>query len=253
MRLLYSLREIYVKFEIAIPVLNEEETLSQQITMLVRFIKSLPQQNDIIVSIADNGSTDKTPQIGSKLSEEYACVSYVRVGERGVGRALKAVWDNSTADTVGYMDLDFSTPLSNIPRMIEMFADSSVNVVSASRYLKDSSVTGRSFVRGLSSHGLNILLRLMLNVKFSDAMAGFKFLRRSLYSQLRDNGLNGDGWFFNAEILIRSEWLGTRVDQLAVHWVDSPGSKVKLAATIRYYLQEIAKLRLEKFSSQGKW
>ncbi|MGE5516381.1 MAG: glycosyltransferase [Bacteroidota bacterium] len=235
-----------MKFDITIPVLNEEETLARQITTLVTYLEGLPSRPDYTVSIADNGSTDRTRDIAAELMTRFPTVRLVTVPERGVGRGLKATWDASDADVVGYIDLDFSTPIEHLPQMFAAFADPSVRVLSASRYLPGSQVVGRRFVRTVTSIGLNMLLKLLLHVRFTDAMAGFKFVRRDLYDELRRLGLDNNGWFFNAEILIRSEWLGIKVVELPVRWVDDPNSKVQLAATIRNYLDRIFQLRREK-------
>lgn len=70
------------------PVLNERLRLQSGIDRTMNYLKEnvfIPYQ----LTILDNGSEDETPEIGMALSEKYPEVSYVRVGERGVGVAFR--------------------------------------------------------------------------------------------------------------------------------------------------------------------
>ena len=108
------------KIEITIPVINEEETLKLQIEKILSFInKKCNKYGQISIVIADNGSTDKTQQISKKLEEKNSQIRYIRLEERGVGRALKASWLSSSSDIVGYMDLDLATNLKHLYQVFE--------------------------------------------------------------------------------------------------------------------------------------
>ena len=101
--------------EITIPILNEEATLSSQVRKVHSYIQeNLQDIGPITIILADNGSTDSTPDIAKKLSTELSSVNYLRLEKRGVGLALKSAWGGSTADIVGYMDLDLATDLSHL-------------------------------------------------------------------------------------------------------------------------------------------
>src|SRR5262245_51834291 len=96
--------------EIAIPVYNEERTLEASVRRLHDFLSSsFPYSFRIVV--ADNASDDTTPYIGERLAAEIPEVAYVRLAEKGRGRALRRVWSESEAEVVAYMDVDLSTGL----------------------------------------------------------------------------------------------------------------------------------------------
>jgi len=79
-----------VGLNLAIPVLNEETTLKLQLEKILAFMNESPEVfKDTIVTIADNGSTDKTQEIGRMLALTKARVRYVRLREPGVGKALR--------------------------------------------------------------------------------------------------------------------------------------------------------------------
>lgn len=103
--------------DIVVPVLNEEKILQKSIMTLDEYMaKHLPYRYQI--TIADNGSQDKTLEIAKNLAEKHQSVQVVSLAERGRGRALKRVWQNSSADILTYMDVDLSTSLDDFLPMI---------------------------------------------------------------------------------------------------------------------------------------
>ena len=100
--------------EVTIPVFNEEHDLSVSIRKLMEFLGKVMWFESSVV-IADNASTDRTWAIAQELEHAYPNVRALHLDEKGRGRALKAVWAQSRADIVGYMDVDLSTNLKFFP------------------------------------------------------------------------------------------------------------------------------------------
>ena len=87
---------------ILFPVLNERLRLKSGIDRTMEYLRenvSIPYQ----LTILDNGSEDETPQIGMQLAQDYPEVSYVRVGERGVGVAFRKGIELNECALVGYI------------------------------------------------------------------------------------------------------------------------------------------------------
>src|SRR5215471_15922339 len=73
--------------EIVIPVFNEERALAASIHRLHHFLDShLPFSWQI--TIADNASTDITPEIARTLADDLDRVRVLRLDQKGRGRAL---------------------------------------------------------------------------------------------------------------------------------------------------------------------
>jgi glycosyltransferase involved in cell wall biosynthesis len=230
--------------DITIPVLNEERTLDQQVRKVRRYLdEHLSDLAPISIVIADNGSTDATEQIARTLQRELAGVQYIRLGERGVGRALKASWGQSQAAIVGYMDLDLATDLRYLRPAFTALLAENADVVTGSRLANGSRVIGRSMLRGFTSRVLNLFLKLYFSISFTDGMCGFKFLKRERLAAVRQAGADSDGWFFATELLIASEYLGLRIKDLPVEWRDDPDSKVKIGKLAVEYLKAMKHLR----------
>ena len=159
--------------DIVIPVLIDEIALTVCLYTLKKFLSTdCPYPCRIV--IADNGSTDRTPEIASHLSEENEEVSWMRIEARGRGRALKQAWLASTADVVAYMDVDLSTDLSSFPDLVRSLDEENFDLAIGSRLMKGSLVRKRTVKMEITSRCYNMIIKSMFLNKFSDAQCGFK-------------------------------------------------------------------------------
>ena len=232
-------------FDVTIPVLDEEATLEQNVLVLHHFLQThFPQPGQWRILIADNGSTDRTADIAQQLAQRVPEIAYIKVPERGVGLALKTSWGQSQADIVGYMDLDLATALPHFLQAYEALAEKGYDLVYATRLHPKSQVINRPFKREVASRVFNAILKAYLGVGFSDGMCGFKFLRRSIYPELKQAGAQNNGWFFSTELLTTAEWLGKRIYELPVKWTDDAGSsKVEIIPLAKRYLRAMYELK----------
>jgi glycosyltransferase involved in cell wall biosynthesis len=241
-----------LRIHVTLPVLNEEALLADSVARIVSYCNA----NDVPIyqfCIADNGSTDRTPQIGQALAERYANWRYLRLAERGFGLALKSAWADSDADFVGYMDVDLATDLRHLKVVHDLISDGAgYDLYLGSRLMRGSSVRNRTLLRGLTSRVFNQLLRWRLGVSFSDAMCGFKFIRRSLYDSLIGRFDFTDDWFFATQLAVRAEWMGAAILDMPVAWTDQPDSKssARLVNLSLLYLSGISQLRREMRQSR---
>lgn len=223
---------------------NEEATIEFQIKKLHKFLSAFEnEENQFHILIADNGSTDQTKCIAETLVTSMDRVRLISVGQKGVGLALRKSWESSEADVIGYMDLDLATDLIHLSEVISTFLLDKSDVVNASRLLPTSTVQNRKVSRAISSRGLNYLLRMIFRTRVSDAMCGFKFIKRNVLETALANGATSDGWFFATQFLLISEMMGFRIKEIPVSWVDDGNSKVRIFSLSKQYLFEILDLR----------
>ena len=225
------------------PVLNERLRLQKGIETTIAYVReqvTIPCK----LTILDNGSEDETPEIGKKLEEAYPEVTYVRVGERGVGVAFRKGIELNDCDIVGYMDIDLSTDLKYLGKTIEMFQqDPELQYVNGTRFSKESDTKGRKWYRKITSMGLVFLLKTIFHMKATDALCGFTFLRKEEAEQLVAESSQDNGWFYTVEFLLRAERDGMKICDMPVEWQEDYNTTVKVFKTIKNYIIQIHRLR----------
>ena len=225
------------------PVLNERLRLENGIERSMEYLR----KNVTIsyqLTILDNGSDDETPEIGMALDKKYPEVTYVRVGERGVGVAFRKGIELNQCDIVGYMDIDLSTDLKYLSKTIEMFQnDPKLQYVNGSRFSKESDTKGRKWYRKITSMGLVILLKSIFHMKATDAVCGFTWLRKEVAEELVKESSNDNGWFYTIEFLLRAERKGMKIYDMPVEWQEDYNTTVKIWKTIKNYLVRIYYLK----------
>ncbi len=236
--------------EIAVPVFNEERALEGSVRRLQAFCsESLPWSFRIV--IADNASEDATRAIGERLAAELDAVAYLRLSEKGRGRALRRVWSRSDADVLAYMDVDLSTGLEALLPLVAPLVSGHSDLAIGTRLARGSRVV-RGPRRELISRTYNRLLHLTLRSRFSDAQCGFKAGRASTVKALLPR-VEDQAWFFDTELLVLAERSGLRIHEVPVDWVDDPDSRVDIVGTAAEDLRGIARLggALSRFALVG--
>lgn len=231
--------------EITIPVYNEEKELEQNINKLYSFCNNNFKNYDWKITIADNASSDNTPIIASNIVRKNQKLSLFRLEEKGRGRAVKRSWSNSGADFCCYMDLDLSTDLKHLPNLIKALEKGS-DIAIGSRLAKGARVEGRTALREFTSRILNFFfIQLWFGTHFTDAQCGFKAVTKNVVEQLIPK-IKDNEWFFDGELLIVGEKSGYKIYEEPVHWVDNPGSTVRLASTIIGDIKVMTRLLLTR-------
>lgn len=243
--------------DILFPVLNEHLRLERGIRRTIAYLsenrKKLQKHASFVLTIVDNGSDDDTPDIARRLVKEFddpvddfLKVKFIRLEERGVGIAFRAGVEASEADIVGYMDIDLSTDINYLKKMIYVFEKrEDIVYVNASRFSRKSDVTGRKWYRKITSQGLLILLKFVLGMKSTDAICGFTFVRRKEAEQLVRECSNDNGWFYMIEFLLRAERDGMKIYDMPVKWTEDYDTTVNIPKTIKNYLKNIYRLKKE--------
>ncbi|MCX5196373.1 bifunctional glycosyltransferase family 2/GtrA family protein [Streptomyces sp. NBC_00249] len=214
--------------DVVIPVFNEEKDLGPCVRRLhAHLTRSFPYP--FRITIADNASTDRTPEVATALALGIEEVRSTRLEEKGRGRALRTVWSRSEAPVLAYMDVDLSTDLNALLPLVAPLISGHSDLAIGTRLARSSRVV-RGAKREFISRAYNLLLRSSLAARFSDAQCGFKAIRREVAERLLPL-VEDSGWFFDTELLVLAERAGLRIHEVPVDWVDDPDSTVHLART----------------------
>jgi glycosyltransferase involved in cell wall biosynthesis len=226
--------------ELVVPIYNEQATLEASIRLLHTFATAelwMPWR----ITIADNASTDSSPEIARRLARELTAVGYLRLEGKGRGLALRESWSASPAAVVVYMDVDLSTDLTALAPLLAPLLSGHSALAVGSRLARGANVV-RGPRRELISRCYNLILRGALRARFSDAQCGFKAIRTDVAAQLLPL-VADDSWFFDTELLVLAERAGLRIYEVPVDWVDDPDSKVHIVDTALADLRGVARLR----------
>lgn len=237
------------KVDVVLPVYNEEHVLERSVRALHLFLTD-NMAHEWRILIADNGSKDRTQEIGQRLSEELANIELMHIPEAGRGRALSRAWLASDADVLTYMDIDLSTDLGAFPRLVSAVAEGGYDVAAGSRLSRESETT-RSLKREVLSRGFVFIINLLMGTKLHDTQCGFKAIRRDCAQKLLPF-VQDMGWFWDTELLLLAAKGGWRVTFVPVRWLEDTDSRVKIGSTVWKDLKGLFRMRRFDWSQARK-
>jgi glycosyltransferase involved in cell wall biosynthesis len=237
------------KILITLPTYNEENILEQNTLKVFDFCQAKFENYDWQILIADNGSTDQTPQIAEQLTKNSTerrfttnykselitnRILFFHISNKGRGYALKKAWSNEfPADIYVYMDIDLSSDLNALPLLVEAL-ENGYQLATGSR-LKMGNKTERSISRELMSQGYNFLLKSFFQPSFEDAQCGFKAITKEVAEKILPKVKNNN-WFFDTEMMILAEKTGYKIKEIPIEWLEKRAVKrkstVKILATV---------------------
>lgn len=125
--------------DVVIPVYNEEKDLEPCVLRLHDHLeRTFPYS--FRITVADNASTDRTPQVAARLAQVLPRVRSHRLEEKGRGRALRTVWSGSDAPVLAYMDVDLSTDLNALLPLVAPLISGHSDLAIGSRLARSSRV-----------------------------------------------------------------------------------------------------------------
>lgn len=185
------------KIAIIIPAYNERKNLKK----LVDQINS--NLNDIQILIIDDSKVNDSEQtIIDKKN-----VHFIYRGKK-LGRGSAVLFGLKECLKKDYnifieMDADFSHDPNELQDKIDFFLNNNLDVLVASRYLKNSKIVNWSLSRRIFSKLSNFLAKKLLRIPVSDYTNGYRLYSREAAQLItRECGKIGDGFIVLSEILL---------------------------------------------------
>ncbi|MBA3883230.1 MAG: glycosyltransferase family 2 protein [Chthoniobacterales bacterium] len=231
-------------FSLVIPAFNEAERIAQTLRFTIAYLQEVSPDSEIIV--ADDGSTDATPDV---VSDVFAGAGNVetrllrQTPNRGKGAAVRAGLIVATRSVALFSDADLSTPIEEAPRVLQPIFGGELDIAFGSRAL-DRRLIGKrqAWHREQAGRVFNLAVRVMTGLPFWDTQCGFKAFRleplRPLLPQARS-----DGFGFDVELLYLAHRANLRMREIPVRWNHHEGSKVHMVHDSLHMLQEVVALR----------
>jgi len=220
-----------VKLSIVIPSFNEKENLERGVLdQVYRYLKKVKYSYEVIIS--DDGSTDGSLEITEKFAHEH---NGFKILPNVHGGKAKAVWAGIKAakgDIVLFTDMDQSTPLSEIEKLLPWFAKG-YDVVIGSR---GKARANFPWFRQLASWVFRLVRSAFLLRHVADTQCGFKAFKIEvaktifpLLSAIKKKNQYKD-WTvsaFDVELLFLVEKYGHQLKEVDVIWQDEDTSTNK--------------------------
>lgn len=229
------------KLSIIIPAYNEEKRLGPNIGGVLKYLNTHFPDYELIV--VDDGSKDATAtSVASAIKSEKRAQLISYQPNRGKGYAVRTGVLASKGEQVLFMDADLSTPLTEIPRILDLLDDA--DIVIGSRGRANTKVTKRPpLFRQAASFLFDQIKYLMVGLRrFRDTQCGFKAYQgdvaRTLFSKCKI-----DRFMFDAEVLYLAEKAKYTIIEMPVSWADVPGSTVRFWEGIYYMFRDLWRIR----------
>jgi glycosyltransferase involved in cell wall biosynthesis len=172
-----------MQISIVIPLLNEEESLKE----LHDWIGSVMRSNHFSYEILfiDDGSTDSSWNIISKLSDENQAVKGIRFFRNfGKSQALHAGFKAAQGDVIITMDADLQDNPEEIPELYNMIAEQGYELVSGWKKKRFDSV----IFKNMPSKLFNWAARKTSGVRLHDFNCGLKAYRKEVVKTIEVHG-----------------------------------------------------------------
>ncbi len=245
------------KLSIIIPNYNEKENLERGVlTEVNSYLKTAPFTWEVIV--ADDGSTDGSREMVADFAKKHAGFKVLPCKHGGKARAVWAGIRSATGDIVLFTDMDQSTPLKEVEKLLPWF-DQDYSVVFGSRGKMRKNFP---WYRQITSWGFRSFRGLFLLHDVVDTQCGFKSFKTDaakkvfpLLSVLNKKN-ETKGWSvsaFDVELLFLAEKEGFKLKEVDVNWRDediSTGKGKNFVGESLDMLKQILQVKLNDLSGK---
>jgi len=207
-----------------IPVFNDRQSLERAVPSSLEALSKITDSFEIIV--AEDGSTDGSAEFVRVLENRDPRVRLLHSDVRlGRGEALNRAIVSSKGTIVCYFDVDLATDLDYLGFLIRSIREGA-DISTGSRLLTNSDSV-RTEGREIASRTYNFLVRLFLGSRIFDHQCGFKAFRREKILPILPV-IHSKHWFWDTEILVRSQRWGYSVREFPVRWRAGKGTTVRV-------------------------
>jgi dolichyl-phosphate beta-glucosyltransferase len=215
---------------IVIPSYNEEKRIRPSLDSVLRFLELQSYSAEVIV--VDDGSTDGTAGAVSERIPEYRDAGHeLRVltnrPNRGKGYSVRRALTDAKGEIVIFSDADFSSPITEAPKLIDPIVGGHADVTLGSRALNRKLIgVHQPRMREFGGIVFNLCMRTITGLKLKDTQCGFKAFRRE--AALPVFALQRIERFgFDAEVLYIARKQGNRLLEIPVVWNHCEGGELQ--------------------------
>jgi dolichyl-phosphate beta-glucosyltransferase len=213
---------------LAITAFNEAERLPPTLARALEFLHA--QESSFEVVINDDGSQDDTAAVAERIGLDWPGIVRVLRAPRneGKGAGLRRAILATRGNRVLFSDADFSTPIEELPRLMQAI-DGGAHVVIGSRVQPDGSDMRRSqpLYRRLFGKVYRVLRDAVTVRGIVDTQSGFKLFVGDVARELFADSVVRN-IVFDVEVLYLAQRRGYHVAEVPVQWTNAGGSRMRV-------------------------
>ena len=238
-----------ITYSIIIPAYNESQRLGATLDRVLAHLEARGWKAEVLV--VDDGSSDSTAELVQGYAAAHPPVRLLQnPGNQGKGYSVRHGMRQAAGELLLFTDADLSAPIAEAGKLFARIT-AGADVAIGSRWLDPALQTARQpLYRQFFGRMFNLLLRLILGLRFQDTQCGFKaFTRRA--AQLIFARQRIERWGFDPELLFLAGRLGLKVEEVPVEWANDPNTKIRpLRDGLRIFSEM---LRIRWYSLTGKY
>ncbi|OGY18655.1 MAG: hypothetical protein A2900_02635 [Candidatus Chisholmbacteria bacterium RIFCSPLOWO2_01_FULL_50_28] len=219
---------------VVIPIYNEEEILSATVEGLIRKLKT-GHGKGIEVILVDNGSTDRTPEILSLLSEKFSWIKVVKYPYPDFGEAVRLGIRRASKPFVLLLNADWWEESFFNQAYEKRFE---FDIIVGSKEL-ESGLDKRPLIRKVGTHFLTVITKALFGYKGKDTH-GLKLMNTRRVLPLIDKCTTHE--ILETELMVRAQKENLRICEIPCPVREIRKARVSFARRCIRNLVELALL-----------
>ena len=232
-----------------IPAFNEAGRIGPSIEKAFRYLES--QDYDAEIIVVDDGSSDNT---AASVQEAFAnkpsgleriTTRFIPLGvNAGKGAAVRKGMLEANGTIRIFTDADFSTPITQVAKIIPFIASGEFDVVIGSRAAEGRALVKKHqpWYREMMGRFYNVLVQLVVFRGIKDTQCGFKGFSDHA-AQILFSKQQVKGFSFDVEVLYLARRYGYRIREVAVEWYNDERSTVGALTDSAKMFWELLRIR----------
>jgi dolichyl-phosphate beta-glucosyltransferase len=249
-----------MEYSIVIPVFNESDKISQNLTQVVGFMRTFSKKFEVVV--VDDGSRDNTAKIVSNYAKDNPEVKLVKNPHKGKGYTVLTGMKKAKGDLVYMADADLSTPIEELKKLSIWIKEHEYDIVIASREGVGANRVDEPFYRHLMGRVFNLVVQLVAIPGIKDTQCGFKLFTNDAAQKVFGMlDIYGDdtqeieeaylgAW--DVEVLFIAKKLGYRIKEIPVKWVYVKTTRLSPLRDSFKMFVDVVKVRLNDLKGKYK-
>ena len=228
-------------YSIIIPAYNEAARIGATLDKVLRYVAQ--QKWDAEVMVVNDGSRDNTVKIVQDHIQKNSTLRLLEnPGNRGKGYSVRNGMMHARGEVLLFSDADLSSPIEEASKLLAAIAKGA-DIAIGSRWMQSELQTQRQpLYRQFFGRIFNLLLRLILGLKFKDTQCGFKvFTRRAALAIFPQQKI--ERWGFDPELLYLAKKYRFKIVEVPVAWAHSTGTRISPLRDGTRMVVEMLKIR----------